>query len=239
VEDDIVETPTVEGKLLLTEEEWVEKNKKKEAEGSCARSSGARGGRGHGGGNRGRGRGRGGRRGDGIGSSGRCRNGNNGNCHRCDKPGHWAHECRSKQPKKDEQVYMAQEEESSLLLAQIDHIVPLVSDESNWNPTGGDLTGGAEERHGGPAGWDKGAGGMDVVSSDAQVPAGAPIKEAPAKEEQGVIGKPGNEEELVHIVEEKVYATLGGASDKDPHQWVLDTGASNHMMGSRTTFASI
>jgi hypothetical protein len=36
VEDDVVESPTVEGKLLLTEEEWCEKSKKKEVgEGSC------------------------------------------------------------------------------------------------------------------------------------------------------------------------------------------------------------
>jgi hypothetical protein len=40
-------------------------------------------------------------------------------------------------------------------------------------------------------------------------------------------------------VEEKVCAALGGEGDKDPHRWVLDTGASNHMMGSQAAFASI
>jgi hypothetical protein len=34
VEDGVIEAPVVKGKLLLTEEEWVEKNKKKEGEGS-------------------------------------------------------------------------------------------------------------------------------------------------------------------------------------------------------------
>jgi hypothetical protein len=28
-----------------------------------------------------------------------------------------------------------------------------------------------------------------------------------------------------------VYAALGDEGDKDPHRWVLDTGASNHMTG--------
>jgi hypothetical protein len=43
-EDDVVETLDVEGKLLLTEEEWVDKNKNKEVEGSRAGSSNAHGG---------------------------------------------------------------------------------------------------------------------------------------------------------------------------------------------------
>jgi hypothetical protein len=85
-------------------------------DGSRGGYNGSRGGRGHGGGIRGRGRGRGGC-GDGAGSPGG-RGGNNNNCHRCGKPGHWARECRSKQPKKEEQAYAAQEE-SSLLLAEV------------------------------------------------------------------------------------------------------------------------
>jgi hypothetical protein len=47
------------------------------------------------------------------------------------------------------------------------------------------------------------------------------------------------EKEIVHIVEHKMYATLGDKGDKDPRRWVLDTGASNGMMGYRATFASI
>jgi hypothetical protein len=104
VEDDGVETFAAEGKLLLIEEEWVEKNKKKEGDGS-GRSNGGCGGRGCGGGGRGRGRGRGGR-GDGAApSSAR----SNNNRHHCGKPGHWACDCRSKQPKKKERAFTAQE----------------------------------------------------------------------------------------------------------------------------------
>jgi hypothetical protein len=35
----------------------------------------------------------------------------------------------------------------------------------------------------------------------------------------------------------KVYTPLNDEGDKDPHRWVLDTGASNHMMRSRVAFA--
>jgi hypothetical protein len=101
VEDDGDEPPTVEGKLLLTEEEWRERNKKKEADDGSR--SGSNGGRGYGSGGRGRGGGRGGR-GDGVGTSGG--RGNN-NYHRCGKPGHWGRECQSKQAKKDEHEFIA------------------------------------------------------------------------------------------------------------------------------------
>jgi hypothetical protein len=56
VEEDGATPPPADGKLYLTEQEWVEHSKKKQTDGSS--SSG--GGRGRGGGSRGRGRGRGG-----------------------------------------------------------------------------------------------------------------------------------------------------------------------------------
>jgi hypothetical protein len=40
-------------------------------------------------------------------------------------------------------------------------------------------------------------------------------------------------------VEEKVFATIGDEEDPGPHRWVLDTGATNHMTGSRAAFADI
>jgi hypothetical protein len=105
----------VEGKLLLTEQEWHERSKTKETgEGSWGGSTGDHGCRGRGGGNRGRGRGRG----DGSDASGRRRD---SNCHRCGKLGHWAQDYRTKQPKKDESTFTAQEEES-LLLAEVNSI---------------------------------------------------------------------------------------------------------------------
>jgi hypothetical protein len=90
----------VEGKLLLIEEEWRDRSKEA-TDGSRGGSSGDRGGRGRGGSND---RGHGGR-GDGVDASGGRRN--NNNCHRYGKPGHWARECRSKQPKREEQAYTA------------------------------------------------------------------------------------------------------------------------------------
>jgi hypothetical protein len=61
-EGDAVESSVAEGKLLLSEEEWAERSKKKETgDGSHggSRGGGGRGGRGRGGENRGRGRGHG------------------------------------------------------------------------------------------------------------------------------------------------------------------------------------
>jgi hypothetical protein len=44
---------------------------------------------------------------------------------------------------------------------------------------------------------------------------------------------------VVHLVEEQVYATLDEEKEKEPCQWVLDTGASNHMLESRAVFFDI
>ena len=74
------------GKLLLTEEQWIEKYKRKGQESSRGGSSS--GGRGKG---RGRGRGRG---------SGEPRPPPDSPCPRCGKKGHWASDCR-KQKKED------------------------------------------------------------------------------------------------------------------------------------------
>jgi hypothetical protein len=49
----------------------------------------------------------------------------------------------------------------------------------------------------------------------------------------------GGEQRKVHIIEEKVFAALNNEGDKDHRWWVLDIGASNHMTGSRTSFANI
>jgi hypothetical protein len=53
------------------------------------------------------------------------------------------------------------------------------------------------------------------------------------------IGMTGDKERKVHIVEEKVFVVLSNEGDKDHRWWVLDIGASNHMMGSQTTFTNI
>jgi len=43
----------------------------------------------------------------------------------------------------------------------------------------------------------------------------------------------------LHILEKKVHPELDDAADRDPMSWILDTGASNHMSGSRTAFADL
>ena len=95
---------TVSGKLLLTEEQWIEKYKKKGPDSS-------RGGSGFGG--RGKGWGRGQGRG-----SGESRPPPDSPCPRCEKKGHWASYCRKKKDDPAHQAHVAQkEEEHTLLLA--------------------------------------------------------------------------------------------------------------------------
>jgi hypothetical protein len=107
--DDVEPAPahTASGKLLLTEEQWVEKYKKKALE------------PGHGGfGSGGHGKGRGRGRGRGSGGSSSSRPPSDNPCLRCGKKGHWASDCRIK--KKEEpahQAHVAQEEEATLMLA--------------------------------------------------------------------------------------------------------------------------
>jgi len=40
-------------------------------------------------------------------------------------------------------------------------------------------------------------------------------------------------------VEAKVLAAFDAAEDRDPKRWVLDTGATNHMTGSRSAFSDL
>jgi transposase InsO family protein len=43
----------------------------------------------------------------------------------------------------------------------------------------------------------------------------------------------------LHLLENKVLAAFDDANDRDPKRWVLDTGASNHMSGSRAAFSDL
>jgi len=111
----------VGGKLLLTEEQWLERYKKKESGRGDTSSSGH--GKGHG-----KPRGRGGRGNSdarsGIGGhnsegrtgSGASRANPDDICKRCGKKGHWAEHCRGKL-KTEEQAHVAQDSEPTLLLA--------------------------------------------------------------------------------------------------------------------------
>lgn len=43
----------------------------------------------------------------------------------------------------------------------------------------------------------------------------------------------------IELVEAKVFAALGAPGDQDLKHWVLDTGAMNHMTGSRGAFSDL
>jgi hypothetical protein len=45
--------------------------------------------------------------------------------------------------------------------------------------------------------------------------------------------------DLVHLREEKVSAQLGEKKDRDVGAWICDTGATNHMSGSRDAFSEL
>jgi hypothetical protein len=96
-------------KLYLTEEEWLERYKQKDPEGS--RRGGTSGGRG---------KGRGGKKktasSSNSGSNGPAPSRGSDKCHTCGKIGHWARECCSS-PKREEQAHVAEEDEGTLLLA--------------------------------------------------------------------------------------------------------------------------
>jgi hypothetical protein len=72
-------------------------------------------------------------------------------------------------------------------------------------------------------------------------PAAAAIRSAvsPTREAQGAPLQPRAPAQQVHLVEEKVFGAVGEEEDPEPHRWVLDTGAPNHMTGSRAAFVNI
>ncbi|WVZ61704.1 hypothetical protein U9M48_011534 [Paspalum notatum var. saurae] len=43
----------------------------------------------------------------------------------------------------------------------------------------------------------------------------------------------------LHLVEERVFAVLEDTPEKEPRCWIFDTGASNHMTGSRAAFSDL
>ncbi|XP_078437272.1 uncharacterized protein LOC144707891 [Wolffia australiana] len=162
-------------------------------------------------GRRGRGRGRGS---DKSSSSGRP---SGDECRRCGKMDHWARECRSK-PKKEQAHVVQHEEEASLLLVESKPVISTVLPPTS-TPQISAMTLSAESRLRGASPPPPGAKGVLV-------------KKGAAKEEK----KPGPQ---IHLHEEKVFAHLGEEEKCDEEVWVMDTGATNHMSGSRMAFTEL
>jgi hypothetical protein len=110
--DDVEPVPahTTGDKLLLTEEQWVERYKKKSTESG-------RGGSGSGGRGKGHGRGRGHGSNDSRGGSSSTRLPPDDPCPRCGKKGHWARDCRGKKKEETAQeAHVAQKEQATLMI---------------------------------------------------------------------------------------------------------------------------
>jgi hypothetical protein len=56
---------------------------------------------------------------------------------------------------------------------------------------------------------------------------------------RSLIGNSARMKQVVHLVEERVFGALDDGEEKRSCQWVLDTGASNHMSWSRAAFSGI
>ena len=64
-------------------------------------------------------------------------------------------------------------------------------------------------------------------------------KEVPITEAASEEGKRKESQTEIHLREEKVIAHLGEREVRNEETWVLDTGATNHMAGSRAVFTEL
>ncbi|CAA6673931.1 unnamed protein product [Spirodela intermedia] len=140
-------------------------------------------------------------------------------CRRCGKLGHWARECRSK-PKKEQAHIVQNEEEASLLLVKSTTARSTAPPPTSTPPRFA-ATPQAEDR-------------LRRASPPPPGAKGVPVNGGAAKEER----KPGAQTQI-HLREEKVFAHLEEEELRDEEAWVVDTGATNHMSGSRTAFTEL
>ena len=137
-------------------------------------------------------------------------------CRKCGKLGHWARDCRSK-PKKEQAHVVKEEEEASLLLlkSEID----------------------MRSRTSTPPSY------QTSPHTEDQLPrACSPLpseKKALITEAASEDGKRKETKTEIHLREEKVFAHLREREVNDEETWVLDTGTTNHMTGSRAVFTEL
>ncbi|XP_066323940.1 uncharacterized protein [Miscanthus floridulus] len=226
--DDVEPTPpqAAGGKLLLTEEQWLEKYKKQDS----VRGGSSIGGWGK---RHGKPRGCGGSNSSDARSSAGSGHaaGLDDMCKRCGKEGHWAKNCRGKL-KVEEQAHVAQDEEHTLMFAY-----------------------GAEEEYAlstspllpqAPLPHPKEAPPphpMQTAGGDAASPHQRELLEAnrtlPSLLNTADAADAAPTPCQLELLEAKVFATFDAADDRDPKRWVLDTGAMNHMTSSRGAFSEL
>ncbi|CAA6675444.1 unnamed protein product [Spirodela intermedia] len=219
-EDAFEEPPSAmhhDGKLYLTEEEWDARRRKRDAEktGGGGSSSVTHRGR------HGRGRGRG--RGSDKGSSSGGLTGNSGRpsgdeCRRCGKLGHWARECRSK-PKKEQAHVVQNEEEASLLLVKSTTAISTAPPPTSTPPRFA-ATPQAEDR-------------LRRASPPPPGAKGVPVNGGPPKKRRSQAPRPRS------ICGKRRCSPTLKEELRDEEAWVVDTGATNHMSGSRTAFTEL
>ena len=200
-----------DGKLYLTKEEWDVRRKKHDVEKAIEGGSSNSTHRG------GRKRGRGRDRGNEKGSSSSRPSGDE--CRKCGKLGHWARDCRSK-PKKEHAHVVKEQEEASLLLVKSEIDWPIESSRTSAPPSY-PTSPQAEDQ-------------LPHASSPLPSKKEVPITEAASEE-----GKRKETKTEIHLREEKVFAHLGEREVRNEETWVLDTGATNHMTGSRAVFTEL
>jgi hypothetical protein len=176
-----------QGRLLLSEEEWLAKLKRCGDDGSGGSISGGKKF-----GKPRRGRGSGGANGGG-GATCDPNKPPSTLCFKCNKVGHWARYCPNKPKKGQAHVAQGEEDEHSLLMAHA------------------------------------------VISLN---PSPASPASTPARSIRAVTPSP-PPPRRVDIREDRVFAQLGPHADPEPHRWVLDTGATNHMTGERSAFSQL
>jgi hypothetical protein len=128
----------------------------------------------------------------------------------CGKTGYWSRECRSKQKK--EEAHVAQDEESSLLLMEAGVVKAAMI--SSPLPPATPLHARSLDNVTSLPTWD------GIVYTDI-------VKILPSTAK------------VVHLVEDKVFAQFSELEKTECRRWVLNTGATNHMMGCRGLFSDL